>query len=243
MQEVWDANISPNIWNQYQNQLNVYKKFAESDQVLDILDVGCAQGTLALLLAESGHKVCAVDLRSEFLQYATSRYEKGDIEFVEGNILDIHLPRLFDLIYANQIIEHIVYPTELITKLKRLLKPQGRLVVTTPNGQYVRNNLPSYTDLGDPTTYEQMQFTSDGDGHFFLYRMGELTAIFEQCGFKKIKTKFFESPWISGHIKIRYLHRMVSRRLLKSLDGLTLDIPYLGTLLAHQMLITSINND
>src|SRR6187397_3065764 len=81
VQEMWDRSIAPQIWNQYQNQLSIYCGLADGSGPLDVLDVGCAQGTLALLLAERGHRVCAMDIRQQFLDYAASRHESGAIRF------------------------------------------------------------------------------------------------------------------------------------------------------------------
>src|ERR1700674_5506413 len=95
MQEMWDPTIAPQVWNQYHNQLDIYVVLADGEECLDILDVGCAQGTLALLLAEKGHRVCAMDIRQQFLDYAKTRYEKGDITFICGNPLEIKLQNRF----------------------------------------------------------------------------------------------------------------------------------------------------
>src|SRR5207342_664659 len=81
MQEIWDRRLTPQIWNQYHNQLDYYLGIA-GDEPLSVLDVGCAQGTLALLLAERGHHVTAVDIRPQFLDYAKSRHTHGDIRFL-----------------------------------------------------------------------------------------------------------------------------------------------------------------
>ena len=145
MQEMWDASINPHMWNQYHNQLDVYLGLAgctNSGNPRKILDVGCAQGTLALLLAERGHDVVALDLRPGFLDYAKSRYTHGQIRFVAANVLECELDERFDLVFANQIIEHLVYPEQLIRVLKGLLTSNGTLVVTTPNWHYLRNNSP-----------------------------------------------------------------------------------------------------
>ena len=239
MQEIWDPNLARQIWNQYHNQLNRYLAIA-GDSPLRILDVGCAQGTLALLLAERGHQVTAVDIRPQFLQYAQSRYERGDIHFLVANVLEDELPHGFDLIFANQIIEHLVYPTQLLERLKRLLKPGGRLVVTTPNGQYLMNGLPSYRDLGDPRDWEHMQFTADGDGHFFAYRANELKEIFHSVGYEGIRCHFFETPFISGHMKIRHVHGLTPVTLLRAADRVLLALPGLGRISAHQLMVSGI---
>ena len=121
MTEMWDRSIAPNIWNQYHNQLRIYCALADERKPLDVLDVGCAQGTLALLLGERGHNVCAMDIRQQFLDYAASRHEHGNVRFVCGNVMEASPGGRFDLIYANQIVEHLVYPAELVARLAKWL--------------------------------------------------------------------------------------------------------------------------
>ncbi len=240
VQEIWDNTIAIHIWNQYHNQLEQYRAFAPTDKIIDILDVGCAQGTLALQLAEAGHRVMAIDLRQEFLDYAASRYEYGEIDFVQGNVLDLELNRKFDLVFASQIVEHLVYPLKMVVGLKKLLKPGARLVVTTPNWHYLMSSLPSFAELGAPEQWKDHQFTADGDGHFFAYKGNELHHIFNNAGMVQVVTGYFESPWISGHMKLRYLHTFIPVGALKALDRLQLSLPVLGKRFAHQLLVTGI---
>ena len=239
LQEIWDPTISRHVWNQYHNQLDLYLRLAGSaarERPKKILDVGCAQGTLALLLAENGHDVVALDLRPSFLAYARSRYTHGQIRFVAGNVLQCPLSERFDFVFANQIIEHLVHPDQFIRTLGGLLTKNGKLVVTTPNWHYLRNGLPSFSELGDPRRFEHLQFTADGDGHFFAYKPSELEGIFMNAGFGSVHRHFFESPFISGHMKLRHLHEVVPEGLLRALDRATLASP-LGRYLAHQVMI------
>lgn len=238
MQEIWDRTLAPQIWSQYHNQLDLYLALA-GRSVSKVLDVGCAQGTLALLLAESGHSVTAVDIRPQFLDYARSRHTHGDIRFLAANALEDDLPQGFDLVFANQIIEHLVHPVELLQRLKRLLRPGGRVVVTTPNGHYLKNPLPSYRELGDPEQWEHLQFSADGDGHFFAYRKEELREFFRQSGFEDIRVSVFETPFINGHMKLRYLHGLVPHALLRGLDRLVLAVPGLRDKLTHQLMVVA----
>ncbi len=238
MEEFWDKSLVPNKWNQYQNLLNTYKALVPDKRKLDILDVGCAQGTLALILAEKGHKVTAVDLRQESLDYAQSRYEKGEIEFIQQNVLEAKLEKSYDLVFANQLIEHLVYPEKMVNTLKKMLKPGGKLIVATPNHSYSKCKLPTFTELGNPKDWEEKQFTADGDGHFFAYTTEELETIFEQCGIQNINCSLFETPFISGHMKLRYLHKIVPFKVLKVLDSIVLSLPFMRKRLSHQIVIS-----
>ena len=240
IRELWDATVAKHVWNQYHNQLNIYLSLVEAQGPLDILDIGCAQATLAIMLAERGHRVSAVDIRQPFLDYAKSRYETGDIQFICGNALEMELSRRFDLVFANQIIEHLVHPHEFVSRLARFLKPHGELVVTTPNGQYLKNSLPSYSELDDPQKYEHLQFTSDGDGHFFAFRMNELINIFREAGFSHTRQTYFETPLISGHMKMRYFHCLVPFKLLSALDRVLLAFPAGAKYLSHQLMVIGI---
>jgi 2-polyprenyl-3-methyl-5-hydroxy-6-metoxy-1,4-benzoquinol methylase len=237
MQEIWDRALAPHVWNQYHNQLDVYLDIA-GNTPLDVLDVGCAQGTLALLLAERGHRVIAIDLRPEFLDYARSRHTHGTVRFMQRNALEEDIPGSFDLIFANQLIEHLVYPAQLVARLRRNLRPGGQLIVTTPNGEYLKNNLPSYRALGDPAQWAHLQHTADGDGHFYAYLALELVDVFRQAGLQDVGVRFFESPAISGHMKVRYLHRLLPAPVLHALDRAVLCVPWLRRKLSHQVLVS-----
>ena len=235
IREIWDRRIAPQIWNQYHNQLELYQRLVRDLRPKTILDVGCAQGTLALLLAEAGYSVVANDLRTDFLDYARSRYETGDIQFVPGNVFELKLEQKFDLVFANQIIEHLVYPMNFLRQLSGLLNPGGHIIVTTPNHSYFKNDLPTYAGIGDPAQHVNRQFTADADGHFFAYTAVELTEFATQAGFKNAKPFFFETPWISGHVKVRYLHRFMPVSILRLMDQLTRAIPAVERRTCHQL--------
>jgi 2-polyprenyl-3-methyl-5-hydroxy-6-metoxy-1,4-benzoquinol methylase len=240
MREMWDPDIAPHIWSWYHDHLDRYRALA-GPAPKRILDVGCAQGTLALLLAEQGHEVTAVDIRPQFLEYARSRYSHGQIRFLQANALEDELPGGFDLVFANQIIEHLVYPVQFLERLRRLLVPGGQLVATTPNGEYLKNSLPSYEALGNPADWEHMQFSADGDGHFFAYRRQELLKIFAAAGFSDARCEYFETPFINGHLKLRYLHRGMPNRPLRWVDRGLLRFGPIASRLSHQLLASGTN--
>ncbi len=233
LRELWDRNIERHSYHSYQNQLALYRSLVHKFGSRTALDVGCAQATLALLLAEDGLRVTAVDVRQHFLDYAKTRYERGEIRFEVANIFDRPDLGTFDVVFANQIIEHLVYPAELLRILSASLAPGGALVISTPNHDYFRSSLPSYRELGDPRQHEHRQFSAGGGDHFFAYTEEELRAAADQAGLRVEEVIYFETPFISGHAMVRYLHRLLPVRLLRALDRTALRLA--PRTLAHQI--------
>jgi len=235
MREMWDRNIERHSYNSYQNQLDFYRRLVRRYGARTILDVGCAQATLGILLAEDGLNVTAVDIRQSFLDYAKSRYERGDIRFVAANVFSGVPLGTFDLVFGNQIIEHLVYPASFMRTLADYAKPGGIIVVTTPNHDYFRSSLPSYTELGDPKQHEHRQFTAGGGDHFFAYTPDELRNAAGEAGLEVAEVSWYETPWISGHFFFRFIHPFVPVGTLRALDRLTLRIA--PRKFAHQLCI------
>jgi 2-polyprenyl-3-methyl-5-hydroxy-6-metoxy-1,4-benzoquinol methylase len=233
--EMWDRDVERHSYNCYQNQLAFYFGLTERYGAHRILDVGCAQGTLALLLAERGHSVVGVDIRPAFLEYARSRYEHGDVTFVAANLMDAPDLGEFDLVFANQIIEHLVYPAAFLRTLQRYARPGGVLVVTTPNHDYIRSSLPSYKELGDPRQHEHRQFSAGGGDHFFAYTEDELRDAARDAGLVVDSAHYFETPAISGHALVRFLHPLLPAAVLRSFDRVALRLA--PRLLAHQLCV------
>lgn len=237
VQEIWDKGISPHIYNSYHNDLEMYLNFAKNIKPMRILDAGCAQGTLALLLAENGFNVTALDLRFKFIKYAASRYESGNMDFVCSNILSPPFKsKKFDLVYAGQLIEHLINPIDLLKNIRTILKPSGYLILTTPNHEYFKNKLPSYFELNNFKHYSKYQCSADGDSHFYAFTKKELIKLFKKAGFNKVIIDYYGSPWITGHFKFRYLHHLLPFYLLKLLNKITLKYNPIKHLIGYQII-------
>ncbi len=232
MREMWDPRIERHVYNQYHNQLDLYLGLAEKYGARNVLDVGCAQGTLALLLAERGCSVTGVDIRQAFLDYAATRVERGDVRFLAANIFDAPDLGTFDLVFGNQIIEHLVYPAAFLEALASYARPGGVIVVSTPNHGYFRNDLPTYTELGDPREHEAKQFSASGGDHFFAYTEEELRAAARDAKLDVLEMRYFETPAISGHFRVRHLH-WLPVAMLRAADRLALRVA--PRTLAHQL--------
>lgn len=87
------------------------------------------------------------------------------------------LPEAFDLIVYSEVIEHIHVAPELsLLLLSWLLKPGGKIVVSTPNAATLRNRLGL---LRGVNPFERIRYYDRNPGHFREYTADELQSMAE----------------------------------------------------------------
>ena len=98
------------------------------------LDVGCGAGLLCEPLARMGAAVTGVDAAPENIEAAKSHAAQSalPIDYRHGEIADQGLDQ-FDVVTSMEVIEHVSDPAAFIAELARHLKPDGLLLLSTPN--------------------------------------------------------------------------------------------------------------
>ncbi len=112
--------------------LDMQFKFRERED-FRICDFGCGRGWLTAQLSAMG-RVTGVDLSPEGVKLASKRWPH--IEFVCADVLTFEANRTFDLLVTSEVIEHIPDSKKdrFVESLVKNIKPEGFLVLTTPNG-------------------------------------------------------------------------------------------------------------
>lgn len=87
-----------------------------------VLDVAAAQGNFTLALAERGYRVTWNDLRADLAEYVRMKYERGEVEFVAGNILDLVPSDPWDVVVGCEVIEHVAHPDRFLEQLAALVE-------------------------------------------------------------------------------------------------------------------------
>ncbi len=102
-----------------------------------VLDVGCGGGLLSEALAGEGAKVTAIDLAPELIKIAKlHRLESGvevDYRLSTVEALAAEQPASFDAIACMEMLDHVPDPASVLSACAALLKPGGRLFVSTLN--------------------------------------------------------------------------------------------------------------
>lgn len=110
----------------------------------DVLDVGCSQGIASILLAREGFTVTGIDVEEAAIHFA-GKLLAGEPESVQKAVTFLRTDGAampfgdasFDSVLMGEVIEHLVHPERVLAEITRVLKPGGRLVLTTPLGLHV----------------------------------------------------------------------------------------------------------
>lgn len=191
-----------------------------------ILDVAAAQGNFSLQLAERGYEVTWNDLRADLIEYVQQKHEHGVVDYRAGNAFELSFDEKFDLVLIAEVIEHVAHPDQFLQKVSELVRPGGYIVMTTPNGEYIRFDFPRFSECANPEKYEEMQFKPNCDGHIFLLHKDEIDALAHKASLEVLETRFIINPLTNGHMKLGVLLKFLPRSIVNTLERLTHKLSY-----------------
>ena len=109
-----------------------------------VLDIASGEGYGAALLAQEARFVVGVDINSEVTEHAKNRYPYRNLSFCVGSCAAIPLSNnSIDLVSSFETIEHHSQHDEMLEEIKRILKPNGVLILSSPN-RLVYSDEPDY---------------------------------------------------------------------------------------------------
>lgn len=170
----------------------------EENSSAQVLDCGCADGGFTQELARKigTSEICGFDLVDEFVQAAEAKGIKvylGDL----NNPLPLDSDT-FDVVHANQVIEHLHETDTFVKEIYRILKRGGYAIIATDNLAGLHNMLslvlgfqpfsacPSNeVHIGNPIDfYYRMETNRKYPAHLRIFTYRGLKELFEYHGFK-----------------------------------------------------------
>lgn len=114
--------------------LHRYALACELSANKNVLDIACGEGYGSYLLAQNASSVTGVDIDAATIKKAQDKYRATHLRFLSGDARTTTLPdRSFDLIVSFETLEHLAEQDQLMSEFKRLLKPGGQLILSTPD--------------------------------------------------------------------------------------------------------------
>jgi SAM-dependent methyltransferase len=158
------------------------------------LDIGCGDGSTAAAIRE---RTGAVVTGADISHRARELSAKVGIDCVVIDLNHDPLPFAddsFDLVYIGEVIEHLLDPDVVLKDIRRVLRPGGYLVLTTPNLGYLPNRLllllgiqPLFTEVSTEVVLgRRSRLLGDGNqpvGHLRIGTWRATRLLIERHGF------------------------------------------------------------
>jgi SAM-dependent methyltransferase len=164
-ERVIPGQVDVDLLNEHMARYTFAARLARGKRVLD---AGCGAGYGSAELARIAESVVGVDRAPEAVAFARAHYALPNLAFEEASCEALpHAGGSFDLVVAFEVIEHLENWRGFLLEARRVLAPNGQLVVSTPNKLY-------YTESRGPhgaNPFHVHEFSFDE------FR-AELTAIF-----------------------------------------------------------------
>ncbi len=94
-----------------------------------VLDIGCNTGDLTKIIAKE-NKVVGIELSKGAVEKAK---QKG-LKVIQAGVYKIPFKdNSFDVVHFSEVVEHILDTKKALDEIYRALKPNGKLIITTPN--------------------------------------------------------------------------------------------------------------
>lgn len=151
-ERVIPGEVDADLWNEHFARYLFASRLARGKRVVDL---GSGTGYGSAALAELALQVTGVELSAEAVEYARERYGSPRVQFLCASATETGLEKgAYDLVVAFEVIEHLSNWGDLLREAKRLLKPSGQFVVSTPNRDYYAES----RRLAGPNPFHEHEF-------------------------------------------------------------------------------------
>jgi len=143
-----------------------------------VLDLGCLDGLIGEMIMARGNVVHGIDSSAAAVEKALQRGIKAQVGDLEKGI-DFP-PSQFDVVLAGEIMEHICDVDLFLSEIHRVLKPDGFLVLSTPNLAALGRRL---LLLFNRNPHIEISFRGGAAGHVRYFIKRTLVGLLEKNGF------------------------------------------------------------
>ena len=164
----------------------------------DLVELGAAPGAQCIALASVGYRVTAVDLGEASDEWGdeasgsmASAFERAGVKLVFWDLDATPYPlddESFDLALMTEVLEHLrEYPLQSLVEVRRILRPGGFLVLTTPNSASLQNRIRLVFGKSVHTPLADWMFGLPHARHAREYTAAELGQLVMRAGLEIVR--------------------------------------------------------
>ncbi|MBD3203185.1 methyltransferase domain-containing protein [Candidatus Woesearchaeota archaeon] len=144
-----------------------------------ILDIGGGIGKTASYLSNKGYSVTVLEKNKEFIKYGKSKNKR--VKFIQGNAYNLNFNETFDEVLIEEVIEHVKDQKRMVKEARKVLKKDGRIIISTPNKWVYR----AWLAIGRLVYFRWNELFLHVPGHISEINTNELKNLLDE--FKKVK--------------------------------------------------------
>jgi predicted TPR repeat methyltransferase len=169
----------------YQNYLTDLEKYLNKKNGISMFEVGCATGFFMDLAHQRGWDTEGIDIS----QYAVKKAQEKGLLATAAVLESYQTEKKFDVVAAQDVIEHVKDPIDMINRSRNLLNENGLFLITTPDegSLWARVWGKNWHAFVPPQ-------------HLFYFSTKNLSSLLEQNGFEVLHVahhgKWFAIPYI-----------------------------------------------
>lgn len=193
-----------------------------------ILDLGCGSGINLYNLNKLGFDTYGIDFSEKAVNFARKELKLKNIK--HGNLKSNSYPKnFFDVVILSHVIEHLPDPKKTIILVKKILKKNGQVIITTPNLNSINYRL-----------FKRFWFPLETPRHLFLFSSSTLSNLLERVeGLEISKVKYDISTYSLGR-SLAYLfgNNSIANRFWMAIKTLLLPITIAQAMIGKSDIVT-----
>jgi len=145
-----------------------------------VLDVGCASGYQAHLLAENGCITTGIEVNENAAQIAREVCDRVHVADIERfKVSEIVAGESYDVVVFGDVLEHLINPLAVLEDVRNVLRPNGVVVASIPN---IAHGAIRLALLRGDFDYQPLGILDDTHIRFFTFKT--LNELFTKAGFE-----------------------------------------------------------
>lgn len=133
-ERVIPGKVDTDLWNEHFSRYLFASRLCRSKKVIDL---GCGSGYGSAELATKAASVTGVDISVDAIAEAAQQYTNPNLQFQTASLAQLPFAdATFQLGVCFEVIEHLSDYRALLSEARRVLVPEGQLIISTPNVEY-----------------------------------------------------------------------------------------------------------
>jgi methionine biosynthesis protein MetW len=173
-----------------------------------ILDVGCGDGSFSHYINDKFGRLYGAEIVKEAAHVA--QRQGMFLSLMDLNISLSYKDNTFDAVTCLEVIEHLLNPCHLLSEMYRILRPDGQLVLTTPNIRNFRNlYILIFKGTFPHTSSDAFVW---GGGHLHYFTRKDIGSLLKNVGFQRIKFSINQNQFLSSK-KRNLIYSLVGEKM------------------------------